>query len=86
MNQSDLVARLHAMRNAAGKGEVDVMTRLFGIIFDREIADCGSNANRIVAEYLRVHDHKIGGPVINDGRRLAPFVTVKPDVLRKWRD
>ena len=85
MNQSDLVEKLHVMRQAAARRELDVMTRLFGVIFDREIAACGTNANRIMAEYLRVYGCKIGSPVINDGRKLSQFVTVKLDVLRKWR-
>ena len=62
------------------------MTRLFGVIFDREIAACGTNANRIVHEYLRVHGHNVGSPAINNGRKLSQFVTVNPDVWRKWRD
>ena len=60
MNQSDLVQKLHAMRSAAGKREVDVMTRLFGVIFDRDITACGTNPGQIVNEYLRVYDHKVG--------------------------
>ncbi len=86
MDQSDLVQKLHAMRSAAGKREVDVMTRLFGVIFDRDITACGTNPNQIVNEYLRVYDHKVGSPVIGDGRKLSQFVTVNPDVLRRWRD
>ena len=85
MNQSDLVEKLDAMRSAAGIREIDVMTRLFGVTFDREIAACETNANRIVDEYLRVHGHRVGSPVINDGRKLSRFVTVNPEVLRKWR-
>ena len=60
MNQSDLVEKLDAMRSAAGIREIDVMTRLFGVTFDREIAACETNANRIVDEYLRVHGHRVG--------------------------
>ena len=85
MNQSDLVKTLNAMRRAAGYRKVDVITRLFGIIFDRESADCATNASRIASEYERVHGHRVGSPIINDGRKLARFVSVNPDVLRKWR-
>ena len=54
------------------------MTHLFGIIFDHEIEISGSNGNRI-AKAAGVPD------LITDGRNLAPYVTVKPEVRQHWR-
>ena len=54
------------------------MTHLFGIIFDREITDSGTNGSRI-AKAAGVPD------LITDGRNLAPYVTVRPEVRQRWQ-
>lgn len=79
MTKQDLIEKLCEMRNTAPHGELTAMTELFGILFDKEIRDCRSNG----AEIGRGAD--IGNVEINDGRKLAPYVDPKPEVLRRWK-
>lgn len=44
MTKQDLIEKLREMRDTAPRGELTAMTELFGILFDKEIRDCGSNA------------------------------------------
>ena len=37
MTENDLAEKLREMREEGGRGNLDVMTRLFGVIFAREI-------------------------------------------------
>ena len=56
------------------------MQHLFGIIFDREIEASGANPPGIAGE--------AGVPAteaISDGRNLAEYVTVKPEIEKRWR-
>ena len=58
------------------------MGHLFGIMFDREIRACGSNAAALAREAgLRGGDD--GG--IRDGQNLAEYVIVKPVTRERWR-
>ena len=83
MTVTALAEKLREMRNAGDPGNVDVMTRLFGVIFCEEI---GNRSGQIVEEYLR--QNWPGSPavtVIQDARKLAQFVDPHYDVVRKWR-
>ena len=84
MTKNDLVEKLRDMRDSADDGDLTAMTHLFGIIFNDDISECGTNAAQIAQEYNRRHT-KIGGEPISDGRKLARFVTVPDRLLRKWR-
>ena len=83
MTVTALAEKLLEMRTAGDPGNVDVMTRLFGVIFCEEI---GNRSGQIVDEYLR--QNWPGSPavtVIQDARKLAQFVDPHYDVVRKWR-
>ena len=100
MNVEDLADKLGQMRSAGKKtsGDVDVMTRLFGVIFRKEI---GNSSEAIVEEYKKrqgqhttlfgseeVAETWPGSPnatVIQDGRKLAQFVDPHYVVVQKWK-
>ena len=95
MTVAELAEKLRQMRIAAGKEgrNIDVMTRLFGVIFCDEI---GSRSKQIVKKYREMKelegvshsDDWPGSPadtVIQDARKLAQFVDPHYDVVRKWR-
>ena len=81
MTTYQLAAKLREMRDA-GKADrtVSAMGHLFGIIFGREIAASRSSA----AEIARKADVP-GDGGISDGRNLAAYVTVKPEIEKRWR-
>ena len=79
MTKQDLIDKLKEMRTTAPRGELTAMTELFGILFDKEIRDCGSNG----AEMGK--GANIGNVEINDGRKLAAYVDPKPEVRRRWK-
>ena len=81
MTDSEFARKLNEMRAAGQPGRrITAMTHLFGFLFDREIENSGSNAARIAREA------GISGAeaAICDGRNLADWVTVKPEVRRRW--
>ena len=100
MNVEDLADKLRQMRTAGKKtsGDVDAMTRLFGVVFCEEI---GNNGPAIVAEYRKkqqTHETIFGSAeadetwpgspnstVIQDGRKLAQFVDPHYAVVQKWK-
>ncbi len=55
---------------------------LFGIIFDKEIEASGATAAAI-ARGTRIESNVSGQ--IADGRNLAGYVTVNPEVIGRWR-
>ena len=76
-----LAAKLNEMREAGqADRRVSAMGHLFGIIFAREIAASRSNPAEIAREAGVPDD---GG--ISDGRNLADYVTVKPEIEERWR-
>ena len=81
MTTYKLAAMLKEMRET-GKTDrtVSAMEHLFGIIFAREIADSGSSPAEIAREAGAPKD---GG--IRDGCNLAGYVTVKPEIEKRWR-
>ena len=79
MTRQALIEKLQEMRSKAPHGELTALTELFGILFDKEIQDCGSNG----AEIGR--GANIGNVEINDGRQLAAYVDPKPEVLKRWK-
>ena len=79
MTKQQLIEKLREMRATAPYRELMAMTKLFGILFDQEIRDCGSNG----AEIGKALD--IGSVEINYGRKLAAYVDPKPEVLRRWK-
>ena len=82
MTKWELVQKLKAMREAAKHGHLTAMTQVFGIIFDKEIEDSGSNA----AEIAREAGIRNAEVQINDGRKLARcYVTAKPELQGRWR-
>ena len=69
------------MRRTAKRGEVSATKVLFGILFDDDIAKSGTNAAQISREAgLDGWDVEI-----NYGRKLAQYVTVKPEIEQHWR-
>lgn len=85
MTTHELVEKLHQMRK---HGPRQAMTMLFGVIFRDEVGD---RAGAVEVEYNRLYQGKIDGrdklnrTNVGHGIALAPYVTVKEDVLRKWR-
>ena len=88
MNVEQLADKLRQMRAAGAGRDKDVMTRLFGVIFYKEI---GNNAKAIVDAYERRKsaEGKVKWPgkpnadVIQDGRKLAEHVDPRDD--EKWK-
>ncbi len=81
MTESDLVTKFQTMRRSAPAGHKTAHEQLYGTLFDRDIMEAGTNAARIAA---------LAGPPnasaqIADGRKLAAYVTVKPDVAKVWK-
>ena len=82
MTKRELVEKLRAMREEGDAGGRKVaMTQLFGILFNEDIEKFDSNANQI-ANAAREPAAEMD---INSGRNLAGYVTVKPELLRRWR-
>lgn len=80
MTQNDLIEKLKAMLNAGTLGDnTRAIATLFGIVFDKEIETSGASVPKI-GDGARIKNVEI-----NIGRKLADFVTVRPDVLSKWR-
>jgi len=76
MTDNELIEKLKAMRAA---GAQDSSTRamhvLFGLIFDANIRELSTITKAV----------GVKSPEINIGRKLTSYVTVRPDVLRRWR-
>ena len=85
MTEKELVEKLREMREDGGRK--DVMTRLFGLLFDHEIGKIGkSGPKKIADEYNRMgHVGKVNDAIIKDGRNLAEFVDPHYNVIRRWR-
>ena len=99
MNVEQLADKLRQMRTAgAARRDMDVMTRLFGVIFCKEIKEIGNNA--IVEEYNRRKEEynrrksaedpekwpgKLNSTPIQDARKLAEYVDPRDDEIRKWK-
>lgn len=81
MTKDELSTKLTEMRNAAPHGRMGVYTLLFGILFDEEIEDSGTNAAQIATE----SGFKGLDIEINYGRRLARHVRVNRDVAQRWK-
>lgn len=92
MTTEALAKKLRDMR-ADENLDVDVATRLFGVIFCEEI---GGRSQEIAREYKRrkegaglFHNEdwpgSPHGAVIADGRKLAQFVDPHYTIVRKWR-
>ena len=83
MTEIDLVEKLRAMReHGRQRGQVDVMTMLFGLVFHEEI---GSNGRSIAKAFNMQHSENVNGTVIQNGRKLAEFANPNDAVVRKWR-
>ena len=74
----ELAETLEAMR---AEGPIDVMTRLFGILFCADIEASG----RSPAEIKKSGDGQDIAHTIRDGMTLASYVTVNEAHVRKWR-
>ncbi len=92
MNVEQLADKLRQMRTAGAAGRnKDVMTRLFGVIFCKEIKEIGNNA--IVKEYERRKSAEgpekwpgiLNAAPIQDGRKLAEYVDPRDAVIREWK-
>ena len=82
MTIDDLVAKLTQMRENSTRGtNMTATMHLFGIIFDKEIEASGATAAEI-ARGARIES--VSGEIA-DGRNLAQYVTVKPEVIGRWR-
>ena len=83
MTIEDLVAKLTQMREASTRGiDMTATMHLFGIIFDKDIEASGATAAEI-ARGARI-ESKVSGEIA-DGRKLARYVTVNPEVIGRWR-
>ena len=83
MTIDDLVAKLTQMREASTRGiDMTATMHLFGIIFDKDIEASGATAAEI-ARGARI-ESKVSAPIA-DGRNLARYVTVNPEVIGRWR-
>lgn len=81
MTTYQLAAKLKEMRETGQADRtVSAMEHLFGIIFAREIADSGSSPAEIARKAGAPED---GGT--RDGCNLADYVTVKPEIEKRWR-
>ena len=82
MTENDLAEKLREMREEGGPGNLDVMTRLFGVIFAREIGEVG--VKNIAAAYNdKGYAGRVNEAVVQDGRKLAQFVM--PRAEQRWR-
>ena len=81
MTVQELVETLKAMRE---EKPVDVMTRLFGVLFCAEIEASGSSPASI-ARVMTGKETQIG-TTIRDGMTLAPYVTANAVHVQKWRE
>lgn len=81
MTRADLVTKFQAMRKNAPPGHKTAHGHLFGILFHDEIHAAGTNGTRI-AKPAGTASAEVE---INNGRKLATYVTVKPDVARRWK-
>lgn len=85
MTHNDLVAKLRTMLDAAThRVDVTATVLLFGVLFNEEIRDSGSNATRIARDV----SGKQYAAMITDGQALARFGFVEPsaEMIRKWKD
>ena len=83
MTIDDLVAKLTQMRETSTRGiDMTATMHLFGIIFDKEIEASGATAAEI-ARGARI-ESKVSAQIA-DGRNLARYVTVNPEVIGQWR-
>ena len=83
MTIDDLVAKLTEMREASTPSiDMTATMHLFGIIFDKDIEASGTTAAEI-ARGARIGS-KVSGQIA-DGRKLARYVTVNPEVIARWR-
>ena len=57
------------------------MQLLFGIIFHADIDASDSSASAIGRAGTGVESDA----TVSDGKKLAQYVTVRPEVLRRWR-
>lgn len=92
MTDGEMIERLAEMRHA---GPLDVMTRIFGLLFHDELPR--GRAARLARMYtkkwesdpkqypLAPHKKNLNGVPISDAARLADYVTVRPEIARKWR-
>ena len=82
MTKSELAMKLSEMREAGEpNSNMSAMMYLFGIIFDKDIERIASNAAQIAKEAKC----QAAEGAVADGRKLARYVTVKPEVLKHWR-
>ena len=82
--KDELVEKLREMREG---GRKDVMTRLFGLIFDHEIGKFSTSAKEIAEEYNnRGYVGRVNHAIIQDGRNLAAHVDPHYNVIRRWCD
>ena len=84
MTHNDLVEKLRSMRATATPGDdVSATVVLFGVLFDEEIRDSGSNGTRIGAEALG----KKYGAMVTGGQKLAQrgFVHPSGEMVNRWK-
>ena len=85
MTIEDLVAKLTQMREASTRGiDMTATMHLFGIIFDTDISASGATAPEIAGK-APITSKKSVSAEIADGRNLARYVTVNPEVIDRWR-
>ena len=81
MTEAELVAKFNQMRESAPNGCKTAWEHLFGILFDQDITAAGATAAGIAK--------KAGPPdaavEIAGGRKLSPYVTVKPGFAGLWK-
>ena len=83
MTIEDLVAKLTQMREASTRGlDMTATMHLFGLIFDKDIDASGATAAEI-ARGARI-ESKVSAQIA-DGRNLARYVSVNPEVIARWR-
>ena len=83
MTHDALVQKLQDMLACATSGvDVTATVLLFGVLFNNEIRDSGSNGSRIADAV-----DKDCNAMITDGQKLAQlkFVIPAPDMLRRWK-
>ncbi len=81
MTEAELVAKFNQMRAAAPKGCKTAWEHLFGILFDHDITAAGATA----AGIAKRAEPPIAAVQIADGRKLAHYVTVKPEITKQWK-
>ena len=87
MTRDELVEKLHTMREHGEQmgRQRDTMTMLFGLIFHEEIGTDGAIIAGAYDSKYGDAKKRVNPTIIQNGRKLAPFVEPRVSLVLKWR-